>query len=510
MVNSKKIIVGIAIILILIIISVVFSILNMGNDKIYKNIYIQGINVSGLTQKDAEETLKKLYREKYINGIKLKQGDFEITISYEQLGVEENISKVSGEAYLIGRKGNILINNYAILFRNFSKKDLKIDFNINDNSLELAINDVENKLPNVAIEGTYEIDGSNLIISKGKEGVIIRKEELKEEIIKQINNLSEQNNEIEIPVIEKKPEEIDIEKIANEIKREPQDAYLNKDPLEVHADKDGIELAVSIEDAKNALKEEKGEYILPLKITSAKTKVADLGENAFPNLLSTYTTNYDSSNTNRDNNLKLAAQKLNGAIINPGEEFSYNKRVGKRTIDAGFKEAKAYAGGKVVLDVGGGICQLSSTLYNATLLANLNITDRHNHYFKTSYVPEGRDATVSWGAVDFKFKNNRKYPIKIESVAEDGVVTVNVYGIKQEDDCIVVIESKVTNIIECKTEYQIDQSLEKGTEIVSQNGENGCTSETYKTLLKNGIIMSKTLISQDTYNALPTIIKTNK
>jgi len=125
-------------------------------------------------------------------------------------------------------------------------------------------------------------------------------------------------------------------------------------------------------------------------------------------------------------------------------------------------------------------------------------------------VPEGRDATVSWGAVDFKFKNNRNYPIKIESVAEDGVVTVNIYGIKQDDDPIVVIDSKVTNIIESKTEYQTDLKLEKGTEVVSQNGENGCTSECYKTVLKNGIIVSKTLISKDTYNALPTIIKQNK
>lgn len=508
--KSKKIIIVIVIAIILIFISVIFSIINMGNDKIHKNISIQGINVSGLTQKDAEEILKKIYREKYINGIKLKQGDFEINISYEQLGVEENISKVTGEAYEIGRSGNIITNNYAILCRNFIKKDLKINFDINDNNLEILINDAQNKMPNVAIEGSYAVEGSDLILSKGKEGVIVQKDKLKEEIIKNINNFSNSQGNIDIPVENKIPEEINIEKIAKEIKKQPQDAYLNKNPLEVHADQDGIELAVSIEEAKKVLQEEKEEYILPLKITPAKVKVADLGENAFPNLLSTYTTNYDSSNINRDNNLKLAAQKLNGAIVSPEEEFSYNKRVGKRTIEAGFKEAKAYAGGKVVLDVGGGICQLSSTLYNATLLANLNITDRHNHYFKTAYVPEGRDATVSWGAVDFKFKNNRKYPIKIEAVAEDGVVTVNIYGIKQDDDCIVVIDSKVTNIIESKTEYQTDLSLEKGTEIVSQNGENGCTSECYKTVLKNGIIMSKTLISKDTYNALPTIIKRNK
>lgn len=226
--------------------------------------------------------------------------------------------------------------------------------------------------------------------------------------------------------------------------------------------------------------------------------VASLGEDAFANKLASFTTNYDASNVNRNNNLVLAAEKLNGTIVNPGEVFSYNKTIGQRTIAAGFKEAKAYANGDVVLDVGGGICQLSSTLYNAALYTNLDITERHSHYFETSYVDAGRDATVSWGSVDFKFKNNRKYPIKIEAKAGEGVVTVNIYGIKQEDDYTVLIESKVTSIIPRPEEYKTSGN--------PRNGEDGCTSETYKTLLKNGVVVSKTLISKDTYNALSKII----
>lgn len=102
----------------------------------------------------------------------------------------------------------------------------------------------------------------------------------------------------------------------------------------------------------------------------------------------------------------------------PGETFSYNQTVGERTIAAGYKEAGAYAGGKVVQDVGGGICQTSSTLYNAALLANLEIVDRSNHQFLTSYVDASRDATVAWGSIDFQFKNTRTYPIKIEASAQ--------------------------------------------------------------------------------------------
>lgn len=497
-------------ILFLLIVSVIFSLINLGNNKIYKNIFIEDVDVSKKERQEAEEEIKKLYRQKQLNGITLKHDDFEITLSYEQIGVNPELEKSVEEAYSIGRVGNIFSNNYSILFSNFIKRKININYNINEKSLDLCVNDIENKLPDIKIDGSYSIEGNELIISKGKEGVLVEKEKLKDYIIQNIKTLNSSNNTIEIPTTKEKPEEIDIEKIAELIRKEPKDAYLSSNPLEVHAEENGVELAISIEEAKQVLSEEKEEYTLPLKITEANTKVADLGENAFPNLLSSYTTNYDASNINRDNNLVLSANKINGVVINSGEEFSYNQTIGKRTIENGFKEAKAYAGGKVVLDVGGGICQLSSTLYNSVLLANLEITERHNHYFKTSYVPEGRDATVSWGALDFKFKNNRKYPIKIEANVGDGVATINIYGIKQDDDCTVIIDSGVTSIIASKTEYQIDSSLKKGEEVITQNGSNGCTSETYKTLLRNGTVVSKTLISSDTYNALPTIIKRNK
>lgn len=508
--NSKKIIIILSIIGFLIFISVIFSLINIGNNKIYPNIKVEGISVYGKEQEEANTELNKIYNEKKIAGIKLKQGEYETTISFDQLGINPNIGDAVTKAYSIGRSGNILTNNYNILLRYFIPKNIEVNFTIDENSIDKVIDDVESKLPNVVVDNDYYIDGDKLIITKGKSGVVIDKDELKEKIIKEIKDFSDENYTIEIPVAGKSPEEIDIEKIAVEITCEPQNAYLSENPLEVHADQDGIALAISLDEAEKILEEDKEEYEIPLTITKADIKVTDLGEDAFPNLLGTCTTNYDASNINRNNNLMLAAEKINGTIVNPGETFSYNQTVGQRTIAAGFKEAKAYANGKVVLDVGGGICQLSSTLYNSVLLSNLEVVERRSHYFKTSYLPAGRDATVSWGSVDFKFKNNRKYPIKITAIAQDGVVKVEIYGIKQEDDVDVQIVSEETSIIPMETIYEKDSSLAKGTEKVVQNGEDGCTSETYKITSKNGIVVSKTLVSKDTYNDLPTIIKQNK
>ena len=136
----------------------------------------------------------------------------------------------------------------------------------------------------------------------------------------------------------------------------------------------------------------------------------------------------DSGTSVRKNNVKLSGDKCNGVILLPGEEFSYNNVVGKRTKENGFGEAAAYLNGETVQEVGGGICQTSSTLYNAVLYANLKITERTNHTFVSGYVPIGRDATVSWGGPDFKFKNDQAYPIKIIASYENSRLTTKILG----------------------------------------------------------------------------------
>lgn len=228
---------------------------------------------------------------------------------------------------------------------------------------------------------------------------------------------------------------------------------------------------------------------------------------AFPNKLAEFTTRYDVTNKNRSTNLELSSQKVNGTIVLPGEVFSYNKIVGARTISAGYKEAAIYSGGKVVQGIGGGICQLSSTLYNAVLYANLEITSRTNHRFLTSYVQAGRDATVSWGTIDFCFKNTRNYPIKIVSNVANGIVRVTIHGMQEENEYEVELQTKTLETIPYKTNYIDDNTLEEGVEIIEQNGSNGVKSETYKILKQNGAVISKSLLSLDTYSSLEKVIR---
>ena len=194
------------------------------------------------------------------------------------------------------------------------------------------------------VDNSYYIEKNNLIIVKGKAGYIIKTEELKEKIYEQISNIHTNYQIIEIPVEYKEPEPINLQKIHEEIYKEPQDAYVQKNPTVVHPEVNGIDFKISVEEAEELLKEDKEEYTIPLKITKPKKTINNLGEEAFPDLLATFSTRFDGSNYNRNTNIKLAAKKVNGTVILPGEKFSFNTIVGSRTIEAGFKEGTAYVG----------------------------------------------------------------------------------------------------------------------------------------------------------------------
>lgn len=147
-------------------------------------------------------------------------------------------------------------------------------------------------------------------------------------------------------------------------------------------------------------------------------------------LLSTYETRLLAKDTNRTENIKLASSKINGLKIDPGKIFSFNQVVGRRTSQRGFKEATAIINDKYEDAIGGGICQLSSTLFNAAEKAGLSITERHSHSKQVAYVPKGRDATVVYGSLDFKFRNTKDFTIELETRVQNGKVTTSIYKVK--------------------------------------------------------------------------------
>lgn len=504
------IVVSLFIVLFVMIFSVVFALFNMNNEKILKGISILGIDISDLTVEEAKTKVNNAIEERFKdenNNLILKIGENETSVTANTFNAKFDIDNAVIEADNIGRNGNILTNNYSILFTKLFKKEIKPRLYLDDSLLSDTIKDINSKMKDAIVDNSYYIEKNNLIIVKGKAGYIIKTEELKEKIYEQISNIHTNYQIIEIPVEYKEPEPINLQKIHEEIYKEPQDAYVQKNPTVVHPEVNGVDFKISVEEAEELLKEDKEEYTIPLKITKPKKTINNLGEEAFPDLLATFSTRFDGSNYNRNTNIKLAAKKVNGTVILPGEKFSFNTIVGSRTIEAGFKEGTAYVGGKVVPDVGGGVCQVSSTIYNTALLANMQIVERSNHMFTTGYVAASRDATVYYGSLDFVFKNSRKYPIKMVASANGGVCKVSIYGIKEEKEYEVIIQSKITSYINPTTIYKEDPTLEEGKEIVEQTAITGCRSEGYKILKLNGKIVSQTLLSKDTYKSRNKIVR---
>lgn len=497
----------IAIVIILVaFVSTFFAAINIKNTKILKGISIGNIDVSDTTQEEATQKLEDVYGTKAEKQIYLRYGEYETSVTYEALEVKYQTENAIKQAYEIGRAGNLIQDNFEILKTWNKGRNIKLEVSIDTDMISQIAQNINNSIDDAVVQPSYYIekDNSKLIVTSGKEGVKVDEKQLIEEIYKVLDENTEDEQKIEIPVIKATPEKIDIEKIHEEVYKEVQDAYYTKDPFTIHPEEDGIDF--DVEAAKSMLLEEKAEYEIPLKITKPTKTVKQIGTEAFPDLLATCTTSYKASNVDRTTNLKLAANKINGVVLLPNEEFSYNKVVGERTISAGYKMAATYASGKVVDGLGGGICQISSTLYDAVVFANLNVTTRRNHQFVTSYLPAGKDATVVWGSQDFKFVNSRKYPVRIVATVEGGNATIQVWGIKEDVEYDISIETKKVATIAFTTQYVQDASLPAGQQKVVQAGSNGRKVEAYKVMRLNGKVVSTTLLSRDTYNAMQRIV----
>ena len=486
--------------------STVFALTNINNEKIISGVTIKGIDVSGLTKEEASAKLETTYSEKLEQNIELKYEDFESELNPTLMEVKYDIDTAVNEAYTLGRNGNIFVNNYNILGTLIGKRDIDVNMSMNEETTKQTINDIGTNLPGLLIEPSYSIEDDKLIITRGKEGIVVNTDALLSEVKNILNTIDLNDNVIEIPVETKTPEDIDIDKIHSEIYKEAQDAYYTKDPFTVYPEVEGVDF--DVEKAKEMIAaEEKDEYIIDLVITKPNVTIDQIGTEAFPDQLSTFTTRYDASDKDRTTNLVLACQKLNGKVIKPGETFSYNATLGPRTYAAGYRNAKVYESGQVVDGIGGGICQISSTLYNAALMSDMEIVERRNHQFVTSYVGAGRDATVVYGSTDFRFKNTRTYPVRIVASAKNGVATVSIFGIKEADrEYTYSFKTETISTIPYTTKYVTDSSLAAGKEVVKQKGANGLVTQTYMTKMLNGKVVSTELLSKDTYSAMQRII----
>jgi len=504
--DRKFVVLGIIIVVCIIalaLFSTIFALINANNNTILSGIYARGILIEGLTEEEALKMLNDKIQEEKTREIILKINEETYSITPEQIEVEYNVEKAVQQAYQIGRDGNIFQNNFAIFQTMLEENFIDIEVTYNEELLTNVLEGFNAKLPNAMVDNTYCVEEDELIITRGIDGLVIDIDNAKQVIMDSIKN--GKSEEIEVKTKLEKCPDIDIEAIYEKVKSEPQDASYKTDPFEIIPHKNGLDF--DIEGARKIISEEKEEYVIKLNVIEPDILTNELGEEAFPDLLGAFSTKYDETNVPRTKNVKLAMSKLDGVVVMPGEVFSYNQTLGKRTAEAGYEYANGFAGGKVVPMLAGGICQVSSTLYDAVLYANLNIVERYNHMFQATYVEPGKDATVVYGSLDFKFENTRNYPIMIKAKAGGGLADIKIFGIREEVEYEVDIVTTILSYTPYKEVVETDYSLAPGQEKVSQWGLKGCKSITHRILRLNGQEISREVLSTDTYDPLNKITK---
>ena len=445
-------------------------------NTIQSGVFIKNINVSGLTKEEAITLVNNELNNLMNDHIELVYKNNVYYLEVEQIEAKFDVESSVSFALDIAKSGNFIqdINQYI----NVLMGNINIEPNLiyNDELLTEYITHIEKNLPDQLQQADYYVEDDELIITNGVNGAGIEYEKLKEDLISAIQDISFSKRYISIPTYVQYPDPINLDTIHEEIYCAPENAYFTTEPYAVYADVTGIDFNIDM--IRNEIEQnpEAEEYKTDLIYTKPEITVDDLGKDAFPDLLGSFSTNYATSNTDRTTNLRLASNKIDGKVIMPGDEFSYNRVVGKRTIAAGYKEAAIYQDGQVTNGLGGGICQISTTLYNAAIEANMEITSRRNHMFVPSYSDAGKDATVVWGSTDFKFKNTREYPIKIESSVSGGVAKINIYGLKTDDEYDISIETQTI-----------------------KNTSSSLVVDSYKVYRKDGIIVQSEKLDRDKY-----------
>lgn len=402
---------------------------------ILHNVTVAGVDVGGMTQRDAIEAVKTATADTYGT----KQMVVKVLDSQAELPASccpsFNVQAAVRAAYKFGNTGSeskrqeeqqiAMTSGYAV--------DITPYLSLNEQNIRQIISELGKDYNTTLSQTSYEVTGKApeqaLVVTLGVPEYGLNLEELYQQILDAYNqNLF--SVEGECGIIEPNP--IDLQSILQEHYKEPVNASFDPKTFDVIDGKDGYGFDVKAAEKELAAAAYGSTVTIPFVAIPPEITSKDLTNMLYRDKLATYTASHESDH-NRDVNLALACEAINEVILYPGDVFSYNDTLGERTESRGYKPGESYAGNETVTTIGGGICQVSSSLYYCAMVADLEILMRDNHGFATSYMPLGMDATVSWGSIDFRFRNTTDYPIKIEAQSSEGSTTVSIYGTDTND-----------------------------------------------------------------------------
>lgn len=418
---------------------------------IFPNVYIANVDVSGMTEVEAAATLAEMQADGSTYSVNVTLPDQTLVFTMDCVCSDADIQNAVQEAYQYGRTSSTPFGIFcAFMLAKQTRYDVEMvkSTDINTEYIEEVISQAESVLDTETTEPQIQIIENSIVITVGSSEQRLDHDRLYAMVYDAF--LYQNTTQIDFDYEESQASTIPLDELYEGMTFEAENAYIDENTNEIIEDVSGsvpeIPLATAEEMLANA---SSGDVLIfPFTLVEADITRYDLTgisqeisstptpasqnqsteEDVFQYTLSAYTSSYNTSEENRSENLRLACEAIDGTIIEPGECFSFNEVVGERTSAKGYKEAAVYVSGNTVSQIGGGICQVASTLYYCAMYADLNIVERHSHMYLVTYVPGGLDAAIYWGSLDFQFQNDTDTPINIKASVSNGNCSISLLG----------------------------------------------------------------------------------
>ena len=447
-------------------------------DKIMPNVYVAGIDVGGMTKEEAAAIISETLSQTEQKSVNVNLPDQVLTFTPEQGTVLIDADVAVEEAFAYGRAStNPFSISRAIKAAQRTRNDIDISTAVQVDTayIRTLIDDTAASVKANMVESEVipDEEAHTITVTIGSPGRELDADKLYELVAGAFS--SGDYSDIDFEYKMTYPANVDLGELYDQMTTDPEDAYYDAESGSVVPEINGFVPAVTLEEANEQLALASAGETLTFNFdaTPAEITAEILEPLLFRDTLSSYGSWYE-NNAGRTTNLKLACQAINGTILQPGDTFSFNDIVGERTAEKGYKEGIVYVDGQSEPEVGGGVCQVASTIYYCVLYADLEVVHREPHMYTVSYVPGGMDATVYWGYVDFQFKNNTDFPIRIDASIKNGKCNISLVG---------------TNLYQryCELTYKKTASKPYSTQTVTGvgvnvSGYNGATYEITRTV----------------------------
>lgn len=473
---------------------------------------VLGVDVGGLTAQEVQDK----WRRDGANAcsgevIHLTLGEETIgQVSLSELGVSVTPQEAAQAAWNAAHGGNFFVNGYHLIRSWFGETRAAVRWDLDAAQLSRRAESLSQELSRDPVDGAYRMEegkGDGFYVTKPADGRTIDQDKLARALHQAV--ATQCLDPIECVSTVTRGKALDLAAVEQEIGGQGKNASYDRATGQVVEGRVGVTFDVAAAEKLVEQAKPGQEIVIPAQITYPTVTKAELEKVLFRDVLGQYTS-YVSGTSDRIFNVRKAAGNISGSVVNSGENFSYNNAVGPTTKEAGFKIGTAYVGGKAVPSYGGGVCQVSSTLYYSALLANLKIVSRACHMYAQDYVPSGCDATVFWPYLDFVLQNNTDYPIKIVTYWYNNNVTVKIFGTKT-DSSFVKITSKTVSTTPWKTIYKEVDNLAPGAERVTQYPITGFTVQTWRNVYDgNGNLISSNFEAESNYDSRDKIVEVGK